>query len=63
MSTQSPTREAEQIRVANESGKQPVVFVHGLWLLGSSWDAWRTYFEAEGYSTVAAEWPNDAADR
>jgi len=62
MNTTITTTEAVQIRIANDSGKQPVVFVHGLWLLGSSWTAWREYFESQGYSTVAAEWPGDAAD-
>ena len=52
-------REAEQVAAANASGRQPVVFVHGLWLLHSSWDAWRTRFEAEGYATVAVDWPGD----
>ena len=32
--------ELEQVERANASGKQPVVFVHGLWLLDSSWDRW-----------------------
>ena len=27
------SREAEQIERANASGKTPVVFIHGLWLL------------------------------
>jgi len=54
--------ETEQIRIANESGKQPVLFIHGLWLLASSWDAWRSYFESHGYATVAADWPGDEAD-
>ena len=30
--------EQAEIDRANASGKQPVVFVHGLWLLDSSWD-------------------------
>lgn len=55
-------REAAQVHAANGSGKQPVVFVHGLWLLHSSWDAWRELFEAKGYSTVAVDWPGDQAD-
>ena len=38
-STNSPT-EAGQIEKANASGKTPVVFIHGLWLLPSSWDRW-----------------------
>lgn len=29
--------EAEQVSRANATGRQPVVFVHGLWLLPSSW--------------------------
>ena len=40
--------EADQVTTANASGKTPVVFVHGLWLLPMSWDRWRTYFEAAG---------------
>src|SRR6476469_3283213 len=51
--------EAEQVEAANASGKQPVVFVHGLWLLPSSWDRWRTAFEAAGYATIAPGWPDD----
>lgn len=55
-------REAAEIRRANESGKQPVLFVHGLWLLHSSWDAWRAFFEDRGYVALAADWPGDPAD-
>ncbi|MFI5044398.1 MAG: esterase/lipase family protein, partial [Acidimicrobiales bacterium] len=51
--------EAEQVEAANSSGKQPVVFVHGLWLLPSSWDRWRTVFEEAGYATIAPGWPDD----
>jgi pimeloyl-ACP methyl ester carboxylesterase len=54
-------REATEVAAANDSGRQPVVFVHGLWLLASSWDAWRRRFEAEGYATVAVDWPRDPA--
>ena len=50
---------AGQISAANASGKTPVVFVHGLWLLPSSWDRWRTVFEEAGYSTLAPGWPDD----
>lgn len=53
--------EAQQIAAANDSGKQPVLFVHGLWLLASSWSPWLTYFAEQGYATVAAEWPGDKA--
>ncbi|GLV54261.1 alpha/beta hydrolase [Dictyobacter sp. S3.2.2.5] len=44
---------------ANASGLQPVVFVHGLYLLASSWDNWRTFFEERGYTTLAPGWPDD----
>jgi non-heme chloroperoxidase len=55
------TREQSEITAANESGRQPVVFVHGLWLLASSWDAWKARFEDEGYAAVAVDWPDDPA--
>jgi len=28
--------------------RTPVVFMHGLWLLPSSWDRWETVFEEDG---------------
>lgn len=55
-------REAAEVAAANASGRQPVVFVHGLWLLHSSWDAWKTYVEDRGYAAVAIDWPGDEAD-
>jgi non-heme chloroperoxidase len=51
--------EMEQVKRANDSGLEPVVFVHGLWLLPNSWDRWRTYFQEAGYTTVAPGWPDD----
>jgi len=51
--------ERRDIDKANASGLIPVVFVHGLWLLPSSWDRWRTLFEAAGYATIAPGWPDD----
>jgi pimeloyl-ACP methyl ester carboxylesterase len=51
--------EAEQIERANASGHTPVVFVHGLWLLPSSWDAWAGLFEEAGYTAVQPGWPDD----
>ena len=48
-----------QIDRSNASGKQPVVFVHGLWLLPSSWDRWAKLFEDAGYTTLAPGWPDD----
>jgi non-heme chloroperoxidase len=51
--------EAEQVQQANASKLTPVVFVHGLWLLPSSWDRWRPVFEEAGYVTLAPGWPDD----
>ena len=51
--------EASEIDQANTSGRSPVVFVHGLWLLPSSWGRWRSLFEAAGYVTLAPGWPDD----
>ena len=58
--TQSVTAsETEQVARANESGLQPVVFIHGLWLLPSSWDRWGAVFEEAGYTALAPGWPDD----
>jgi non-heme chloroperoxidase len=54
-------REQSEIEQANQSGRRPVVFVHGLWLLPSSWDPWRAMFEEQGYATLAPDWPDDPA--
>ena len=51
--------EQEEIARANSSGLPPVLFVHGLWLLSSSWGTWRQLFEANGYTTIAPGWPDD----
>jgi non-heme chloroperoxidase len=51
--------ETEQVQRANESGLQPVVFIHGLWLLPSSWDRWAAVFEEAGYTAVSPRWPDD----
>jgi non-heme chloroperoxidase len=51
--------EAEQVRRANATERQPVVFIHGLWLLPSSWDRWATVFEAAGYTALTPGWPDD----
>src|SRR5262249_22962413 len=49
----------EQVTKANASGRTPVVFVHGLWLLPSSWERWGGLFEEAGYAPVAPGWPDD----
>jgi non-heme chloroperoxidase len=51
--------EAEQVEKANASGRTPVVFIHGLWLLPSSWDRWATVFEEAGYTALTPGWPDD----
>jgi non-heme chloroperoxidase len=51
--------EAQQIKKTNAAKLTPVVFIHGLWLLPSSWDRWRTVFEEAGYVTLAPGWPDD----
>ena len=51
--------ENDQLARANASGRTPVVFVHGLWLLAGSWDRWIGHFEDAGYSAVVPSWPND----
>src|SRR5262245_39938331 len=51
--------EAAQIAAVNKTGKQPVLFIHGLWLLPTSWDRWRTLFEEQGFATYSPAWPDD----
>jgi non-heme chloroperoxidase len=51
--------EAEQIEQANATGRTPIVFVHGLWLLPSSWDRWATVFEEAGFAPLTPGWPDD----
>ena len=51
--------EAAQVERANASGATPVIFVHGLWLLPSSWDRWAELFEAVGYVALTPGWPDD----
>jgi non-heme chloroperoxidase len=53
--------EHEEIQRANTSGRHPVVFVHGLWLLPSSWQRWATAFEEAGYAALMPDWPDDPA--
>ena len=59
MSSTTTVGEAEEVERANTSGKTPVVFIHGLWLLPSSWDRWATVFEEAGYSALTPGWPDD----
>jgi pimeloyl-ACP methyl ester carboxylesterase len=57
--TSISAREAQQVEQANASGRTPVVFIHGLWLLPSSWDNWARFFEEAGYAALTPDWPDD----
>jgi pimeloyl-ACP methyl ester carboxylesterase len=59
MSAATSVTEAEQVERANASGKTPVVFIHGLWLLPSSWDRWAALFDEAGYAALTPGWPDD----
>jgi pimeloyl-ACP methyl ester carboxylesterase len=52
-------REHREIEAANASGNTPVVFIHGLWLLPSSWGNWADLFRQAGYAPLAPDWPDD----
>jgi pimeloyl-ACP methyl ester carboxylesterase len=52
-------RESNEIEAANASGTTPVVFIHGLWLLPSSWANWADFFEKAGYAPLTPDWPDD----
>ena len=58
MSTVTEHDEA-QIERANGSGLKPAVFIHGLWLLPSSWDRWVEVFDQAGLSALTLGWPDD----
>ena len=51
--------ELEQCQRANQTGRPPVVFVHGLWLLPNSWDRWAELFEQHGFASLTPGWPDD----
>jgi non-heme chloroperoxidase len=52
-------RESGEIEAANASGNAPVVFIHGLWLLPSSWANWADFFKQAGYAPLTPDWPDD----
>jgi pimeloyl-ACP methyl ester carboxylesterase len=54
-----PASTAEEIDQVNASGRTPVVFIHGLWLLPSSWERWATVFAKAGYAPLTPGWPDD----
>ena len=51
--------ELAECQRVNATGRPPAVFVHGLWLLPSSWDRWATLFEENGYAALTPGWPDD----
>src|SRR3954470_692496 len=59
MSTSMAPTTAQQVEQANATGLTPVVFIHGLWLLPSSWDRWATVFEEAGFTALTPGWPDD----
>jgi non-heme chloroperoxidase len=59
VATSISEHEAEQVERANATGLAPVVFIHGLWLLPSSWDRWATLFEEAGFTALTPGWPDD----
>ena len=54
--------EMEQVERANATGRKPVVFIHGLWLLPSSWERWAALFEEAGFVALSPGWPDDPED-
>jgi non-heme chloroperoxidase len=57
--TAVPAHTLEDIAQVNATGLTPVVFIHGLWLLPSSWDRWAEVFRAAGYAPITPGWPDD----
>jgi non-heme chloroperoxidase len=54
-----PQHTLDDIAEVNATGLTPVVFIHGLWLLPSSWDRWAEVFKAAGYAPITPGWPDD----
>jgi non-heme chloroperoxidase len=52
-------RENREIQAANASGNTPVVLIHGLWVLPSSWANWVDFFKRAGYAPLTPDWPDD----
>jgi pimeloyl-ACP methyl ester carboxylesterase len=54
-------RERQEVEAANASGATPIVFIHGLWVLPSSWANWTDFFKLAGYAPLTPDWPDDPA--
>jgi non-heme chloroperoxidase len=50
---------ADEVERANATDRTPVVFIHGLWLLPSSWERWAAVFEEAGFTALTPGWPDD----
>lgn len=59
MAATTLAHDEQQIEQANATGLTPAVFIHGLWLLPSSWDRWAEVFAQAGYTPVSPGWPDD----
>ncbi len=57
---QTDPTEGSVVLLPNSSTRMPIVFVHGLWLHGESWNKWLEFFRGNGYDAIAASWPGDA---
>jgi len=34
-----------------------IIFAHGMYMTGKSWDRWASFFEEKGYRTITPSWP------
>jgi non-heme chloroperoxidase len=41
--------------------KNPIVFIHGLWMHSSTWKPWMDFFGRHGYESLNPDWPGDGA--
>src|SRR3954447_1567100 len=58
-SARIPSELQQSIAAVNATERTPVVFIHGLWLLPSSWDRWAAVFAEAGYAPLSPGWPDD----
>jgi pimeloyl-ACP methyl ester carboxylesterase len=54
---------SDQVDHDNSSGRTPVVFIHGLWLLPHSWDRWIAEIPGRGHSLVIDNGWREVADK
>ena len=58
-SSASPSGKTITEHELEQTARTPVVFVHGPWLLPSSWDRWAALFEDNGFAALTPGWPDD----